>query len=108
MDRYFNKLYKNNWMLIKKRFLTHISQLAPKLTQTEQSRNLKNYKIPRKFQRKSYITLCLAMNFYIQQKNHIEEKVDLPGGPVVKNPPANAGDTGSIPGSGRFHMLRSN
>ena len=25
----------------------------------------------------------------------------LPGGPVVKNPPANAGDTGSIPGSGR-------
>ena len=50
MDRYFNKLYKNNWMLIKKkRFLTHISQLAPKLTQTEQSTNLKNYKIPRKF-----------------------------------------------------------
>ena len=25
----------------------------------------------------------------------------FPGGPVVKNPPANAGDTGSIPGSGR-------
>ena len=25
---------------------------------------------------------------------------DLPGGPVVKNPPANAGDTGSIPGPG--------
>ena len=24
-----------------------------------------------------------------------------PGGSVVKNPPANAGDTGSIPGSGR-------
>ena len=24
-----------------------------------------------------------------------------PGGTVVKNPPANAGDTGSIPGSGR-------
>ena len=23
---------------------------------------------------------------------------DFPGGPVVKNPPANAGDTGSIPG----------
>ena len=22
----------------------------------------------------------------------------FPGGPVVKNPPANAGDTGSIPG----------
>ena len=25
----------------------------------------------------------------------------FPGGPVVKNPPANAGDTGSIPGPGR-------
>ena len=26
----------------------------------------------------------------------------LPGGSVEKNPPANAGITGSIPGSGRF------
>ena len=26
----------------------------------------------------------------------------FPGGLVVKNPPANAGDTGSIPGSGRL------
>ena len=25
---------------------------------------------------------------------------DFPGGPVVKNPPSNAGDTGSIPGRG--------
>ena len=25
-------------------------------------------------------------------------KRDFPGGPVVKNPPANAGDMGSIPG----------
>ena len=28
---------------------------------------------------------------------------DLPGGAVGKNPHANAGDTGSIPGPGRFH-----
>ena len=28
----------------------------------------------------------------------------LPGGAVAKNPPANAGDTGSIPGPGRSHM----
>ena len=28
-------------------------------------------------------------------------KMGLPGGSVIKNPPANAGDTGSIPGSGR-------
>ena len=31
--------------------------------------------------------------------------LDFPGGPVVKNPPANEGDTGSIPGPGRFHRL---
>ena len=28
---------------------------------------------------------------------------DSPGGPVVKNPPCNAGASGSIPGPGRFH-----
>ena len=33
---------------------------------------------------------------------------DFPGGAVVKNPPANAGDTSSIPGLGRSHMLQSN
>ena len=29
---------------------------------------------------------------------------NFPGGAVVKNPPANAGDTDSIPGPGRSHM----
>ena len=33
---------------------------------------------------------------------------DFPGGTVVKNPPANAGDTGSCPGPGRSHMPWSN
>ena len=33
---------------------------------------------------------------------------DFPGGAVDKNPPANTGDMGSIPGPGRFHMLGSN
>ena len=33
---------------------------------------------------------------------------DFPDGPAVKNPPANAGGVGSIPGPGRSHMLRSN
>ena len=32
---------------------------------------------------------------------------DFPGCTVVKNPPANAGDTGSSPGPGRSHMLRA-
>ena len=29
---------------------------------------------------------------------------DFPGGSVVKNPPANAGDMGSSPGLGRSHV----
>ena len=33
---------------------------------------------------------------------------DFPGGAVVKNPSANAGDTDSSPGPGRSHMPRSN
>ena len=32
----------------------------------------------------------------------------FPGGPVVKNPPCNARDPGSIPGPGRSHMPRGN
>ena len=33
---------------------------------------------------------------------------DFPGGPAVKNPPANAGDMGSISGLGRSHMPQGN
>ena len=32
---------------------------------------------------------------------------DFPGGPVVNSPPANAGDMGSIPALGRFHLPMS-
>ena len=35
-------------------------------------------------------------------------KGGFPGGAVVKNLPANAGDTGSSPRLGRSHMPRSN
>ena len=34
--------------------------------------------------------------------------VNFPGGPMVKNLPANEGDTGSNPGPGRSHMLGGN
>ena len=33
---------------------------------------------------------------------------DFPGGPMVKNPPANAGNKGLIPGQGRSHVPRDN
>ena len=39
---------------------------------------------------------------------HKDLYMDFPGGAVVENPPANAGDTGSSPGPGRSHMPRSN
>ena len=38
----------------------------------------------------------------------IEMSGDFPHGAVDKNPPASAGDTGSIPGPERPHMLCSN
>jgi len=38
-------------------------------------------------------------------KNSME---GFPGGPVVKNPPANAGNMGLIPHLGGSHTLRSN
>ena len=44
----------------------------------------------------------------MQWKGGIMTPRDFPCGAVVKNPPANAGDTGSSPGPGRSHMPRSN
>ena len=44
------------------------------------------------------------MQLNIKKTNNPE----FPGGTVVKNPPANAGDTGLMPGPGKSHMLRSN
>ena len=41
----------------------------------------------------------------LSQKIH---RMDFPGGAVGENLPASAGDTGSIPGLGRFHMQQSN
>ena len=38
----------------------------------------------------------------------IKRNGGFPGGTVVKNLPANAGDTGSSPGLGRSHMPQSN
>ena len=38
----------------------------------------------------------------------MNEVGDFPGGAVVENLPANAGDTGLRPGLGRSHMPRSN
>ena len=54
-------------------------------------------------------------NLYCVKHSPLGEKIrerkalgDFPGGTVVKNPPANAGDTGSSPGPGRSYMMWSN
>ena len=41
------------------------------------------------------------------QKRYSKIGEGFPGGVVVRNLPTNAGDTGSCPGPGRSHMLRS-
>ena len=53
---------------------------------------------------------CFAFKRLVTTKEETKNKnaTDFPGGAVVKNPPANAGDTGSSPGPGRSHMPRSN
>ena len=45
----------------------------------------------------------------LSSKNLIKNSSkDFPGDSVVKNPPANARETGSIPAPGRFHKPRGN
>ena len=45
---------------------------------------------------------------YVNISNHCVVGLPWPGGSVVKNLTANAGDNGSIPGRGESHMLWSN
>ena len=40
----------------------------------------------------------------VRMANIKNQQPDFPGGSVAKNPLANAGDPGSIPGLGRFYM----
>ena len=57
------------------------------------------------------LKLCIRDAFgYKWEKNPKIQNTrtwDFPVGVVVKNPPANAGDTGSNPGLERSHMPRS-
>ena len=49
-----------------------------------------------------------SLAFLYTNKERSEREIrGFPGGAVVRNPPANAGDTGSCPGPGRSHMPRS-
>ena len=48
------------------------------------------------------------VSLYKSQAQQEDSVLGFPGGAVVENLPANAGDTGSSPGQGRSHMPRSN
>ena len=54
-------------------------------------------------QKKAGVAILISDKIDFKIKN-----VGFPGGTVVENPPANAGDTGSSPGLGRSHMPWSN
>ena len=47
---------------------------------------------------------ALIQGHYCPSTESKTDTWDFPGGPVVKNPPANAGDWGLISGLGRLHM----
>ena len=55
------------------------------------------------YEKFSYHRFCVSIFFLYKDNGG-----GLPGGAVVKNPPASAGDTGSIPGPGRSHVPQSN
>ena len=71
--------------------------------------NIKKYSKFKYFKPIKLVYVCAIILYfktaYILSKAH---KWGFPGGAVVGNLPANAGDTGSSPGLGRAHMLRSN
>ena len=63
------------------------------------------------FKKTTRVHVYKHVRVYINNGEKISIKLGVkgfPGGAVVKNPPANAGDTGSNPGQGRSHMLWSN
>ena len=55
----------------------------------------------------NHYTMRLDIN-YRKKSVRNTNTLGFPGGTVVENLPANAGDTGSSPGLGRSHMPRSN
>ena len=52
--------------------------------------------------------LSSSLWFFCQWSLKRKGRQGFAGGAVVENPPANAGDTGSSPGLGRYHMPQSN
>ena len=71
--------------------------------------SLKNKSTTYGFQHVVYLLFVLIRERHISWKTWeiLQGIKSCPGGAVVENLPANAGDTGSSPGLGRSHMPRS-
>ena len=76
----------------------------PKLISDERENS--NRTITKKKMKKNYESSILLEK--VKAHSILNVNRGFPGGAVVENPPANAGDTGSSPGLGGSHMPRSN
>ena len=56
----------------------------------------------------NHIVYLLMKELNLKKVGSRKKSWGFPGGAVVENLPANAGDTGSSPGLGRSHMPQSN
>ena len=89
------------------RFLTSYPSSKQCLGKTTTTITMSETKIKETLQwNRIWIVLMVCTKQFNSSK--IASALGFPGGAVVENLPANAGDTGSSPGLGRSHMPRSN
>ena len=53
-----------------------------------------------------YVCVNIYLCIHVYAYAHLKFFLDFSGDPMVKNPPADTGDTSSIPNPGRLHMPR--
>ena len=93
---------KKNWDI--KNFLCHLAASLPALCTVYAHYASRKPPLPQKYLATIKCNILLAST-----RQHLKRwRSGFPGGAVVENLPANAGDAGSSPGLGRAHMPRSN
>ena len=80
---------------------THSSILVQKIPWTEESGGLQSMGS----QRVGHNGATFYFSYAVYNNTLLKEMEGLLCSSVVMNPPASAGDTGSVPGLGRSHML---
>ena len=92
----------------------HAIRLEERLTAPESlvvgSQKTEGQNVPPESTTKATTSEGISYKEPVKSDRKLSSKITLgfPGGTVVKNPPANAGDRGLSPGPGRSHMPRSN